>query len=70
MPQWHSSHVSPPPRTAFRSPIGSPTEISVAQFACVSPTQDSVSWPIGSSTECDTHSDGIHNCIWLGPSSG
>eukprot|EP00959_Pyramimonas_sp_CCMP1952_P334567 7006449-Pyramimonas_sp.AAC.1 len=44
-PEWRSSHASPPPRTTFSGPIGSSTEVPLAQFACVSPAQDSASWP-------------------------
>eukprot|EP00959_Pyramimonas_sp_CCMP1952_P385952 8088580-Pyramimonas_sp.AAC.2 len=35
----------PRPGQPSRGPIGSSTEVTVAQFACVSPAQDSVSWP-------------------------
>eukprot|EP00959_Pyramimonas_sp_CCMP1952_P398108 8341454-Pyramimonas_sp.AAC.1 len=50
-PQGQSPHAFPPPSTTFRGPEGAPPKAPVAKSACVSPTQCSVSWPMGGSTE-------------------
>eukprot|EP00959_Pyramimonas_sp_CCMP1952_P198522 4152481-Pyramimonas_sp.AAC.1 len=43
--QWRSSHASPPAQySRFVTSEGATPKVPVAQFACDSPTQQSVPW--------------------------
>eukprot|EP00959_Pyramimonas_sp_CCMP1952_P038121 797632-Pyramimonas_sp.AAC.1 len=60
MSQWRCPHASPPPSTALRGPIGSPTECPSGgvHMRALPPPTAAFRGPRGRSTECP--SGGVH----------